>query len=107
MVLTDIISLLLICLFGYLFVLNFRRDNYAYTFVMLIGILVFYGDFYHHLPANWKEYLLLIAIFFWVIFTILMGRQAMKNSEYRKHFTYAAVVGIIAIITTIIFRFIL
>lgn len=107
MVLTDIISLLLVCLFGYLFIFNFRRDNYAYAFVMFIGVMVFYGDFYHHLPANWKLYILLIAAFGWAIFTILMGRQTMKNIKEHKHFMYATVVGIIGIITTVVFRFIL
>ncbi|MBB1079113.1 hypothetical protein H5S09_03475 [Limosilactobacillus sp. STM2_1] len=107
MVLNDVISLILICLFGYFFVTNFRHDNYAYAFVMFIGVMVFYGDFYHHLPINWKLYILLIAAFFWAIFIILMGRQAMKNANSRKHFSYAAIIGVIGIITTVVFRFIL
>lgn len=67
MIFNDIISILLFCAFAYLFNLfnfNFHRDNYAYAIVMFIGIMVFYGDFYHHLPINWKLYILLIATFY-------------------------------------------
>lgn len=64
MILNDIISILLFCVFAYLFNFNFHRDNYAYAIVMFIGMMVFYGDFYHHFPINWKLYILLIATFF-------------------------------------------
>ena len=59
MILNDIISILLFCAFAYLFNFNFHRDNYAYAIVMFIGMMVFYGDFYHHLPINWKLYIYL------------------------------------------------
>ncbi|NGC77252.1 hypothetical protein G5T19_00915 [Lactobacillus reuteri] len=107
MVLNDIISILLFCIFTYLFNFNFRRDNYAYAFVMFIGMMVFYGDFYHHLPTSWKLYILIIATFCWAIFTILVGRQAFIKASHRKHFSYATAIGILAIIITFIFRIIL
>ena len=69
--------------------------------------MVFYGDFYHHLPINWKLYILLIATFLWALFTIFMGRQALIKPAQRKHFSYATIIGIFAIIITFIFRIIL
>ena len=107
MILTDIISMLLFCIFAYLFNFNFHRDNYAYAFVMFVGMMVFYGDFYHHLPVNWKLYLLLSATFLWALFTIFMGRQILVKPAHRKHFAYATIIGILAIITTLIFKIIL
>lgn len=104
MILNDIISILLFCAFAYLFNFNFHRDNYAYAIVMFIGMMVFYGDFYHHLPINWKLYILLIATFLWALFTIFMGRQALIKPAQRKHFSYATIIGIFAIIITFIFR---
>ncbi len=59
--------------------------------------MVFYGDFYHHLPINWKLYILLIATFLWALFTIFMGRQALIKPAQRKHFSYATIIGIFAI----------
>ena len=107
MILNDIISILLFCVFAYLFNFNFYRDNYAYAIVMFIGMMVFYGDFYHHLPINWKLYILLIATFLCALFTIFMGRQALIKPAQRKHFFYATIIGIFAIIITFIFRIIL
>ena len=107
MILNDIISILLFCAFAYLFNFNFHRDNYAYAIVMFIGMMVFYGDFYLHLPINWKLYILLIATFLWALFTIFMGRQALIKPAQRKHFSYATIIGIFAIIITFIFRIIL
>lgn len=101
MILNDIISILLFCAFAYLFNFNFHRDNYAYAIVMFIGMMVFYGDFYHHLPINWKLYILLIATFLWALFTIFMGRQALIKPAQRKHFSYATIIGIFAIIITL------
>ena len=103
MILNDIISILLFCVFAYLFNFNFHRD----AIVMFIGMMVFYGDFYHHLPINWKLYILLIATFLWALFTIFMGRQALIKPAQRKHFSYATIIGIFAIIITFIFRIIL
>lgn len=102
---TEIISFILICLFIDLFIVNFRHKNYAYTFVMFIGTLVFYGNFVHHLPPIWKSILMVIAIILWAIFTVSVGKQAWIHRE--KRYIYTTVLGIIAIITTIIFRLVL
>lgn len=106
-ILNDFFSLLLLAVFAYFFIFNFRRDNYAYAFVMFIGVLVFYGDFYHHLPTSGKQTLLLVACLCWGVFILLMGQRAMKQPARHKHFAYAVVVGILALIVTIVFRYIL
>lgn len=103
--LLEVISFILICLFIDLFIVNFRHENYAYTLVMFIGALVFYGNFVHHLPAIWKTILMVIALVLWAIFTFMVAKQARAHRE--KRYVYTTVLGIIAIIVTIIFRIVL
>lgn len=51
--LINLISILLMAGFIYALVVNFQRGNYAYSFVMYVGAVIFYANFYHRLAHGW------------------------------------------------------
>ena len=48
--------------FIYALVINFRRGNYAYSFVMYVGAVIFYANFYHRLAHGWAFWVMLLMI---------------------------------------------
>lgn len=60
--LINLISILLMAVFIYALVVNFRRGNYAYSFVMYVGAVIFYANFYHRLAHGWAFWVMLLMI---------------------------------------------
>lgn len=48
----NIISILLVLLFAYGLIRNFRLGNYAYAFVMYVGMIIFYTNLYHNIGSG-------------------------------------------------------
>ncbi|WP_261313176.1 hypothetical protein [Limosilactobacillus panis] len=64
-------SLILIFSFGYGLSRNFKRGNYAYSFVMYAGAIIFYANLYHTLNGNLAFCLMMVALFLTIILAIV------------------------------------
>ena len=105
--LVNLISIILMLVFGYGLVRNFRRGNYAYAFVMYVGTMIFYANLYHNLHSEWAFYLMMLMIFAAIICAISFIYQAVRAENSTRHYWGATALSVLSLLLALLFKFLL
>lgn len=105
--LDSLTSLILVFAFGYGLSRNFKKGNYAYSFVMYAGAVIFYANLYHTLSRSLAFCTMMVALFLAIILAIVFIYRAIQADNGNRHYWGATALCGISIILVIIFKFIL
>lgn len=103
----NIISILLVLLFAYGLVRNFQLGNYAYAFVMYVGMIIFYANLYHSINSEFDFYLMMFAIFASIICAIVFIYRAIEADNSSRHYWGAVALSVLALLLALLFKFLL
>lgn len=103
----NIISILLVVLFAYGLVRNFRHGNYAYAFVMYVGMMIFYANLYHNLGTGSAFYLMMLAIFAAIICAIAFIYKAVEADDSSRHYWGSVALSVLTLVLVLLFKFLL
>lgn len=105
--LINLISILLMAGFIYALVVNFRRGNYAYSFVMYVGAVIFYANFYHLLAHGWAFWVMLLMILLSASLAILFVYRAIECQDNRHHYWGAVALSALTLVLALLFSLVL
>lgn len=103
--LSNLISILLMAGFIYALMVNFRRGNYAYSFVMYVGAVIFYANFYHRLAQAFWVMLLMILLS--SSLAILFVYRAIECQDNRHHYWGAVALSALTLVLALLFSLVL
>ena len=105
--LINLISILLMAGFIYALVVNFQRGNYAYSFVMYVGAVIFYANFYHRLAHGWAFWVMLLMILLSASLAILFVCRAIECQDNRHHYWGAVALSGLTVLLVLLFNLLL
>lgn len=103
----NIISILLVLLFAYGLIRNFRLGNYAYAFVMYVGMIIFYANLYHNIGSGVSFYLMMLAIFAAIICAIIFIYRAVEADNSSRHYWGVVALSVLTLLLILLFKFLL
>ena len=103
----NIISILLVLLFAYGLIRNFRLGNYAYAFVMYVGMIIFYANLYHNIGSGVSLYLMMLAIFAAIICAIIFIYRAVEADNSSRHYWGVVALSVLTLLLILLFKFLL
>lgn len=105
--LINLVSILLMGVFIYALVVNFRRGNFAYSFVMYVGAIIFYANFYHNLSRSWAFWLMLIMLLASISLAIYFIYCAIECQNNRHHYWGAVALSGLTVLLVLLFNLLL
>lgn len=101
--LINLVSILLMLVFGCALVVNFRRGNFAYSFVMYAGAIIFYANFYHNLTGSWAFWVMIIMVLATAAAGISFIYQAVVCQDSRHHYWGAVALSGLTLLLVLVF----
>lgn len=86
---------------------NFQRGNYAYSFVMYVGAVIFYANFYHRLAHGWAFWVMLLMILLSASLAILFVYRAIECQDNRHHYWGAVALSGLTVLLVLLFNLLL